>query len=307
MAGKFKYNYGRQIKNPDFDPDDHKSKTHTHDIKIHFMGLWDTVSSVGWVGNLHSYPYTSNNNNIVTIRHALAIDERRTYFMNETLGKKEDDKIGDDKKTEQKTNIKEVWFCGVHSDVGGSYAPIKSGLSKIALDWMVHEASLAGVQFNESRYKYVVHHPKPKTKNGPAEDSPPDHNGFKHESLTGFWKIAEIIPRTIIVGYKKVKDAKDAIKTKKITKTFIPMGRPRIIPEGSIIHQSVKDRMEEKEEEKLKYEPKNVSLLSCTVEQYQLPFLSEEDKIILLKWPDSSTPPSRHLFEEWKSSLKKNG
>src|SRR5450756_740209 len=34
-------------------------------------------------------------------------------------------------------NLKQVWFAGVHSDVGGSYAEAESGLSKIALRWML--------------------------------------------------------------------------------------------------------------------------------------------------------------------------
>ena len=38
-----------------------------------------------------------------------------------------------------------MWFAGVHSDVGGSYPEAESGLSKIALRWMLCEAQSAGL------------------------------------------------------------------------------------------------------------------------------------------------------------------
>ena len=45
--------------------------------------------------------------------------------------------------TEQ--DLRQVWFRGVHSDVGGSYPEKQSGLAKIALEWMMVEAERAGL------------------------------------------------------------------------------------------------------------------------------------------------------------------
>ncbi|HZC82291.1 MAG TPA: DUF2235 domain-containing protein, partial [Nitrospiraceae bacterium] len=49
-------------------------------FRVHFLGLWDTVSSVGWVWNPPSFPYTTHNESIDVIRHAVAVDERRWFF-----------------------------------------------------------------------------------------------------------------------------------------------------------------------------------------------------------------------------------
>ena len=47
---------------------------------VHFMGVWDTVSSVGWVWDPKSYRYTRHNPSIRVVRHAVALDERRSFF-----------------------------------------------------------------------------------------------------------------------------------------------------------------------------------------------------------------------------------
>jgi uncharacterized protein (DUF2235 family) len=37
---------------------------------VHFLGVWDTVSTVGWVWNPQSYPYTACNPGVAVVRHA---------------------------------------------------------------------------------------------------------------------------------------------------------------------------------------------------------------------------------------------
>src|SRR5271169_4737313 len=44
---------------------------------LHFVGVWDTVSSVGWIWNPVRLPYTAQNPDMVIGRHAISIDERR--------------------------------------------------------------------------------------------------------------------------------------------------------------------------------------------------------------------------------------
>ena len=46
----------------------------------HFVGVWDTVSSVGWVENPLKLPFSADNPDINIGRHAIAIDERRASF-----------------------------------------------------------------------------------------------------------------------------------------------------------------------------------------------------------------------------------
>ncbi|KAJ8473245.1 hypothetical protein ONZ45_g16365 [Pleurotus djamor] len=82
-------------------------------VKVHFVGAWDTVSSIGVLRG-KSFPETvSGMGHVCHFRHALALDERRVKFQpefaNGGLGPQIED-IGD---------VREVWFAGSHSDIGG--------------------------------------------------------------------------------------------------------------------------------------------------------------------------------------------
>jgi uncharacterized protein (DUF2235 family) len=65
------------------------------------------------------------------VRHAISIDERRAFFRQNLFGTPH---------APQQQDIKEIWFAGVHSDVGGSYLESERQLSKISLQWMVATA-----------------------------------------------------------------------------------------------------------------------------------------------------------------------
>jgi uncharacterized protein (DUF2235 family) len=69
-------------------------------------------------------------------RHALAIDERRYDFVRALWGSKSTDTVGEIKGVPR---MKQVWFAGNHSDIGGSYPENESRLSDIPLGWMVEE------------------------------------------------------------------------------------------------------------------------------------------------------------------------
>src|SRR5205814_3890156 len=71
--------------------------------------------------------------------HALAIHEKRCDFE-PTLWRKQEPE-GSDQTLEQ------VWFCGVHSDVGGGY--VEEQLSDVALLWMIEKAKSRGLGFRE--------------------------------------------------------------------------------------------------------------------------------------------------------------
>ena len=61
-------------------------KTFSRPVRIHFLGLWDTVSSVGWALWPKHYQYTEKNPSVDMVRHAVALDERRAYFVQNSLG-----------------------------------------------------------------------------------------------------------------------------------------------------------------------------------------------------------------------------
>lgn len=142
----------------------------------HFLGVWDTVSSVGWIGSPTAIPFTRNNPDIEIARHAVAIDERRSFFRTNLLA------------TPLGRNVRQVWFPGVHCDVGGGYAEASSGLSKIALKWMAEEAQAAGLLLDEGRLQEIL---------GDGNDlfAKPDPNATLHNSMTPPWKLAEFVPK----------------------------------------------------------------------------------------------------------------
>ncbi|KAJ7939382.1 hypothetical protein B0H13DRAFT_1850682 [Mycena leptocephala] len=56
--------------------------TFSREVRLHFAGLWDTVSSVG-IARKKPLPLTSSSQHICIFRHALALDERRVKFLPE--------------------------------------------------------------------------------------------------------------------------------------------------------------------------------------------------------------------------------
>lgn len=153
-----------------------KAALSVSDCAIHFLGVWDTVSSVGWYSNPLSLPDTAALPNVKTVRHAVSIDERRAFFRTNLVRKPGN---GD---------VKEVWFPGSHCDVGGGYSETTSGLSKIALEWMVAQATDAGMLFDNCRVATVLGR-------GDPGFVPPQPGAAMHNSLTPLWWPAEFLPK----------------------------------------------------------------------------------------------------------------
>lgn len=180
----------------------------------HFVGVWDTVSSIGWIYDPWKLPYTANNPDVGVVRHAVSIDERRCFFWQNLWGP---GLRGQD--------IKQVWFAGVHSDVGGGYPELESGLAKISLRWMLREASSAGLLVDQNRAAVVL---------GRSDDPMDlDFTVVQHESLKAWWWIPEFLPRRYI----------DTARHPPSATFIIPRGARRRIPDGSLIHDSVRARL----------------------------------------------------------------
>lgn len=65
-------------KKPDFLRAYRFKKTFANPCDIHFVGVWDTVKSIGWFTRRLVLPYTKNNPIIKSGRHAVSIDEKRS-------------------------------------------------------------------------------------------------------------------------------------------------------------------------------------------------------------------------------------
>jgi hypothetical protein len=137
-------------------------------IPIKFIGVWDTVSSLGfpqkwdktgvgifvlnllcmgidritdWVlpHNFYNYNITSNVENAY---QALAIDDARTSFWPKVWIEKG-----------YSGNVEQVWFAGMHSNVGGGYS--RTGMATVTLEWMMKKAKAQDLVFNEDALRNV--------------------------------------------------------------------------------------------------------------------------------------------------------
>lgn len=114
---------------------------------IRFVGVWDTVGALGLpftffglIKDQDLFYDRKIGSNIRVARHALSLDEQREDFE-PTLWDPRDG-----------TDLEQVWFAGVHSDVGGGYGPDKQGrtLANIPLLWLKAEAQKQALVFNDS-------------------------------------------------------------------------------------------------------------------------------------------------------------
>ena len=125
-------------------------------VQVEFMGVWDTVPALGFVPltglNLildrlpwwrHSFHDFALHRSVKNAYQALSIDDDREWFVPTIWNQ-----YGD----EEKQTIKQVWFSGSHSDVGGGFP--EAGLSDIALEWMIQNALSHGIRLYLGSRKY---------------------------------------------------------------------------------------------------------------------------------------------------------
>ena len=284
MLSGFRSTYGRQFRredDPKFpDRKVEKGRNPYHwQLRIHFLGLFDTVKSYGWVRNPVKLSEESKNPSVLHVRHALSIDERRIFFRQlhwiSSPGQ----------------DCREVWFPGVHADVGGGYPEPESGLSKIALEWMVHEACALGLKVD--RYRYHRAMGRIRNKNGYWEDGnnenypAPSATAPAHESLNGWWRIVQPLPKSL-EHWEKDKHRRTIKSEEDRPRLVAPDQKPPARGENPLlVHQSVLDRIDEGQVEtisapnsegknpKSAYRPKNLidslgdprSLAAISIEQ----------------------------------------
>ncbi|KAF8552015.1 hypothetical protein OG21DRAFT_1444214 [Imleria badia] len=182
------------------------------DLKVHFLGAWDTVSSVGLIRGdvfLSTSPAAAH---ACHFRHALALDELRVNFMPEYFhemnsqtddgkskyivtspdvehaatpaGERRESPVSDNsidlsEGKKMTTDIKEVWFAGCHSDVGGKDRPGKSHQAgNVSLLWMRREATANGLVLEPTDIVWV----------------PDDLDFGISNSMTRAWLVIEYLP-----------------------------------------------------------------------------------------------------------------
>ena len=138
-------------------------RTFSRNCRVRFVGVWDTVAALGVVpGFRREFPDTLLNPDIGIGRQALSIDEKRAAFLPSLWSARYP---GQD--------IRQVWFAGVHSDVGGGYP--ERDLANAPLNWMIDDAVGAGLLLDVTDVRRYY---------------PDEPLGLIHESLTTTWKLA---------------------------------------------------------------------------------------------------------------------
>jgi uncharacterized protein (DUF2235 family) len=205
--------------------------------RVHFVGVWDTVSSFGGFANPRSLLYTADNPSIDHVRHALAIDEHRAAFRANLFRPSS---------VHQHQSIKQVWFAGVHSDVGGGYPEKRGTLSKVSLEWMLRESAAHGLIIDPVRAAELINS---------ADHPPPAPLGEAHESLEGLWWAAEFLPHRSWDGERQ----KVVLKSPNFgrrRRIFTPKARDEPTEPPPVLHKSVVDRLASTREPK--YRPTNL-------------------------------------------------
>ena len=154
-------------------------------VDIAMVGVWDTVGALGIPGGLfHSFDEkqygfldTTLSDCVKRAYHAVSIDERRSSFQPTLWTNKDGSYRDNDARCEQ------VWFAGVHCDVGGGYAD--GQLADIPLGWMMQKAKECGVTFTpDAEAKYLL--PPEVDSNGPTHDEWSLKWGpYKHRTVPG--------------------------------------------------------------------------------------------------------------------------
>ncbi|UFW46447.1 MULTISPECIES: DUF2235 domain-containing protein, partial [Bradyrhizobium] len=199
---------------------------------IEFVGVWDTVAAYGlpidemtrgvndWLWPLE-LPNKHFNPSIKKARHALAIDDERATFhpvlWDEDEANTQPSGINREAGREQ---LLQVWFAGVHSNVGGGYPD--DSLANISLAWMMSEAKDAGLVFKDM--------PDAEPDALISTDSAKDKDGRLYDSRSGLGGYYRYSPR-------KIQDFYDAMPA-----TVAPDGtlNPRPVPK---IHEAVFGRI----------------------------------------------------------------
>ncbi|WP_427135262.1 T6SS phospholipase effector Tle1-like catalytic domain-containing protein [Pseudarthrobacter sp. S9] len=119
----------------------------TSTVPVKYLGVWDTVKAAGFLRWEIRWSYTRKLPNALRIRHAVSIHEQRAPFKEYLVQARRDG------------SLEEVWFAGVHSDVGGTFLDKPSAgqvtrpgsktpaprLSTIALKWIIEGGIAEGL------------------------------------------------------------------------------------------------------------------------------------------------------------------
>jgi uncharacterized protein (DUF2235 family) len=211
---------------------------------VKFVGVWDTVASVVvprpdrlYWPSLEQLAYTRENPSVRIFRQAISIDERRRMFRLQRWEQGQTFMSNRFSETNNATpqDALQVWFAGVHGDIGGGYPEKDSGLSKYPLLWMIEEAVKCGLAVNRATVNQLAWGRQ--RQGSPFSYVAPDFMSPAHDSMSAGWRLLEYFPKAD--KYKEWKARKSYLGH------YIPDAEPRAIPEDAFIHESVERKIKQ--------------------------------------------------------------
>lgn len=253
------------------------TNTFSRKVSVYFLGLWDTVTSMGYITSPIAWPYTTNNPSVTIVRHAIALEERRSFFRQNRWA------FGGSGKSEGQ-DFEERWFIGVHCDVGGGYIPQQSALWTVPMEWMVTEARKFGLQIDDAALAAPIAEARTEC------HDPTGALSDVHDSMKGLgpiWPIAEFVPKP-----HSTRDATGAFRRSWIwpPKDWLlkwlfaggAMGRARSLKNNDRIHRSVLERFVSYPN----YRPEPLMAIRMTVEKAKAFLATNEESYLVTEARD---------------------
>jgi hypothetical protein len=147
---------------------------------IRFLGLWDTVAAYGlpidemtrgvsqWIWPLEIPSHTLDKR-VLRACHALSLDDERTTFHPVLWNEKDEPAQTGTPRFTSGERISQVWFAGVHANVGGGYPD--DSLAQIPLYWIMEEAKANGLTFKAANPEAIAEAKEAQDKDGRLYDS----------------------------------------------------------------------------------------------------------------------------------------
>jgi len=263
QLGEIWERYKKRPKHEKIAPADLKKIAWENEVRIKCVGVWDTVGALGiptkkiaakWLHKKYQFHNTGLGGHIDHAFHALAIDEKRGPFEPTLWTVKKG-------KSESPERVQQVWFAGVHSDIGGGYK--QAQLSDIALLWMIKRVRLAtGLCFDDAYLRDKGH-------------LRPDPLGVHHDSL-GWYVYSKMLPYLRVIGHH-------AVRVSGLSKWLNRYNKPE---EGyqyvnEMIHRSALERLDKsvpfKKGKEIRHEPYNPENLKKAIGH--LPIVEDDGSI----------------------------
>ena len=198
-------------------------RTYSYETRIRFIGVWETVGALGiplngfrWLNRRNQFHDVALSSTVDAAYQALAVDERRRPFRPAVwLPPGTDTQV-----------VEQVWFAGVHCDVGGGNA--HHGLSDITLDWMAGRATRHGLALDadvlkQGRWDHRF----------AADATRPDALAPAGNSYTGFYRLTRPWRRPIGVTSPASETASSsAVERRERDDTYRPPNLDRYLTDG---------------------------------------------------------------------------